>query len=82
MSRLNFGKMIYRKFGNSGLKVSVISLGNMINYRAENYEEDKKIVETCIKNGVNFFDTSEKYAEGDAESQLGKIIKDLKIPRE
>lgn len=48
MSVLNMGKMLYRNLGNSGLKVSVISLGNMINYRPENYEEDKKIVATCL----------------------------------
>lgn len=66
MSHLNLGKMIYRNFGNSGLKVSVISLGNMINYKPENFEEDKKIVEVCLKNGVNFFDTAERYADGEA----------------
>ncbi len=37
MSVFNAGKMLYRSFGNSGLKVSVISLGNMINSREENY---------------------------------------------
>jgi aryl-alcohol dehydrogenase-like predicted oxidoreductase len=35
MSILKPGKMIYRNFGNSGLKVSAISLGNMINFREE-----------------------------------------------
>ena len=35
----------------------------------------------CLKNGVNFFDTSELYAEGDAEAQLGRIMKELKVPR-
>ena len=58
MSVLNVGKMIYRNFGNSGLKVSAISLGTMINNKKENYQEDRSIVSTCLKNGVNFFDTS------------------------
>ena len=81
MSVLQVGKMIYRNFGNSGLKVSAISLGTMINYKPETYDEDKKIIETCLKNGVNFFDTAEMYAEGAAEKQLGKILKELKVPR-
>jgi aryl-alcohol dehydrogenase-like predicted oxidoreductase len=82
MSVLQTGRMLYRNFGRSGLKVSVISIGNMINYRPENYEEDKKIVEVSLKSGINFFDTSEIYAGGEAELQLGNILKDLKVPRE
>ena len=82
MSQLVTGKMIYNCYGNSGLKISAISFGNMINYKAETYEEDKKIVETALKNGINFFDTAEIYAAGEAEKQLGKILKDLKVPRE
>jgi len=79
---LQTGKMIYKNFGNSGLKVSVISLGNMINYHPENYEVDKNIIEVALKNGINHFDTAEMYSSGDAETQLGKILKDLKVPRE
>jgi aryl-alcohol dehydrogenase-like predicted oxidoreductase len=82
MSVLQPGKMIYRHFGNSGLKVSAISIGNMINVRPETYEEDKKIIELCLKSGINHFDTAELYAAGDAEIQLGKILIDLKVPRE
>ena len=44
MSILQTGKMIYRNFGNSGLKISAISVGNMVNYKPETYEEDKKII--------------------------------------
>ena len=82
MSVLQPGKMIYRNFGNSGLKVSAISMGNMINYKPETYEEDKKIIDVCLQNGINCFDTAEIYAAGDSEIQLGKILKDLKVPRE
>lgn len=82
MTTLQPGKMIYRNFGNSGVKVSVLSMGNMINVRPDTYEEDKKIIEVCLKNGINHFDTAELYAAGEAEIQLGKILKDLKVPRE
>lgn len=82
MSVLQTGKMVYRNFGNSGLKISAISVGNMINVRPDTYQEDKKIIEVCLKNGINHIDTAEIYAAGDAEIQLGKILKDLKVPRE
>ena len=82
MSHLVPGKMIYNCYGNSGLKVSAISVGNMVNCKPENYEEDKKIVELALKNGINFFDTAEVYAAGGSEVQLGKILQDLKVPRE
>jgi len=35
-----------------------------------------------LKNGINHFDTSELYGAGEAEIQLGKILRDLKVPRE
>jgi aryl-alcohol dehydrogenase-like predicted oxidoreductase len=55
---LNIEKMEYRYLGNSGLKVSVISFGNMINFKPENDEVDKKIIKACLDNGINFFDTA------------------------
>ena len=82
MSVFETGKMQYRRYGNSGLKISVVSLGNMINSKPENYEEDKAIIAHAFKNGVNYIDTAEIYDEGKAEIQLGKILKDLKVDRE
>ncbi len=82
MAKLEPGKMIYRNFGNSGLKVSALSIGNMININPDCYEEDKKIIEVSLKNGVNHFDTAELYGAGDAEVRLGRILKELQVPRE
>ena len=58
------GNMQYRYFGKSGLKVSVISFGNMINYKAENAEVDEALIRKCLANGVNHFDTAEIYGGG------------------
>ena len=82
MSVFQVGKMIYRNFGNSGLKTSVISLGNMINSKEENYAVDEEIIRVALANGINHFDTAEAYDAGKAEIQLGKIIKNLKVDRE
>ena len=74
--------MEYRYLGNSGLRVSAIGFGNMINFKPENYEVDKNIVKACLENGINFFDTAEIYENGVCETVLGKIFKELKVERE
>jgi aryl-alcohol dehydrogenase-like predicted oxidoreductase len=50
--------MIYRNFGNSGLKISVISIGLAINYKSDLYEQDKEIIAFSLQNGINHFDTA------------------------
>ena len=51
--------MIYNQLGRSGLQVSAIGFGNMINYKPEDEEVNVAIIKTCIDAGVNFFDTAE-----------------------
>jgi voltage-dependent potassium channel beta subunit len=73
-------KMVYRYLGNTGLKVSVIGLGNWLNN-----EDDAQTLEctkTALQNGINFFDTAEIYGFGAAETTLGKALKELNLPRE
>lgn len=60
----NHKNMEYRRLGATGLKVSAISLGNMINYKAENVEIDDAVISRCLEHGINFFDTAELYADG------------------
>jgi aryl-alcohol dehydrogenase-like predicted oxidoreductase len=81
MATLQPEKMIYSNFGNSGLKVSKLAFGTGINHKPETYEEDKRIIECCLKNGINHFDAAELYDFGGCERQLGKILQDLKVPR-
>lgn len=82
MSVFQTGKMTYRNFGNSGLKTSVISLGNWINSKEENYAIDEEIIRVALANGINHIDTAQVYDDGKAETQLGKILKNLKVERE
>lgn len=82
MSVFKTGKMVYRNFGNSGLKTSIISLGNMINSKEETYQVDEDIVKLALENGINHFDTAEVYDAGKAEAQLGKILKKLGVDRD
>ncbi len=73
-------KMVYRYLGNTGLRVSVLGLGNWLNN-----EDDAQTLEctkTALQNGINFFDTAEIYGLGAAETTLGKALKELNVPRE
>lgn len=54
--------MEYRFLGKTGLLVSAISFGNMINYKPEDEETNISIVKTLFNAGVNFFDTAELYS--------------------
>ncbi|HEY5572978.1 MAG TPA: aldo/keto reductase [Anaerolineales bacterium] len=73
--------MHYRRLGNSGLKVSEISLGAWITFGAQIDEETAEdLVHSAYDNGVNFFDNADVYADGQAEVVMGKVIRDL--PRE
>ena len=66
MSILNPSNMIYRNFGNSGLKISAISLGTATYSSMEQLETNQKTIELALKNGINYFDTSEFYGQGQA----------------
>jgi aryl-alcohol dehydrogenase-like predicted oxidoreductase len=71
-------KMVYRFLGNTGLRVSVLSLGTWIT--ASNVEEEDKaidIIKAAYDNGVNFFDTAESYGLGLSETVLGRALKTL-----
>jgi voltage-dependent potassium channel beta subunit len=73
-------KMVYRYLGNSGLKVSVIALGNWINNEDDN--QTYECTKAALENGINYLDTAEEYGFGQAETTLGKALKKLNIPRE
>jgi len=72
-------EMIYNNIGNSGLKVSAISIGAWLTYGEDGTVDDEVAAEciyAAIKGGVNFIDVADVYAKGGAETTVGKIIKD------
>lgn len=75
--------MKYRRLGKSGLKVSELSFGTWVTF-ANQLDEKKarECVQTAYDAGVNFFDSAEVYAEGQAEVLLGKIFKESKWSRD
>lgn len=52
--------MEYTRLGNSGLLVSRIAYGNMINYLPDDENENTEIIKILYEAGVNFFDTAER----------------------
>jgi voltage-dependent potassium channel beta subunit len=68
--------MLYRNLGNSGLKVSAISIGNGPTSHSLTAEEIQfQVFSKLVEAGVNFIDTAECYGSGSAETILGSAIK-------
>jgi aryl-alcohol dehydrogenase-like predicted oxidoreductase len=70
--------MNYRSLGNSGLKVSELSLGSWTTFGGSVGEADSApIVRRAFELGINLFDTADVYVKGGAERALGAAIRDL-----
>ena len=65
--------MEYRHLGQSGLIVSALAYGNWITHGSQ---IDEKAADACVRAaldaGITTFDTADVYAEGRAESVLGR----------
>jgi voltage-dependent potassium channel beta subunit len=68
--------MEYRFLGRSGLKVSALSLGAWVTFGGQVGEEVAfDCMTAAYEAGVNFFDNAEAYAQGNAETVMGNVIK-------
>jgi voltage-dependent potassium channel beta subunit len=71
--------MEYRKVGKWGLRISELSLGSWLTFGKQlDIDGAKNIVREAFKNGINFFDCAEAYANGMAESMLGQVLKEFR----
>ena len=72
--------MLYRRLGNSDLDVSEIALGSWLTYGGG---VERARAEACVRRafdeGINFIDTANVYAQGEAESFLGEVLRE--VPR-
>ncbi len=75
--------MDYVRLGNSGLKVSRISLGTMTygdpTWRPWVLPEDasRPFIQRALELGINFFDTADVYSVGASEEVVGRALKDF-----
>lgn len=74
-----YSQMEYRRCGNSGLKLSALSLGLWQNFGHINVlENSRKIIHTAFDNGITHFDLANNYGipAGSAEENFGKILRE------
>ncbi|MBV8885864.1 MAG: aldo/keto reductase family protein [Chroococcidiopsidaceae cyanobacterium CP_BM_RX_35] len=73
--------MEYRQLGKHGVRVSELCLGSWLTYGAA---KDESVARECIEaaydQGINFFDTANVYARGEAEKVVGQVLR--QHPRE
>ena len=77
--------MEQRTLGRTGLKVSVLGFGCgavgglMVNAPAA---EQERAVAWAIDQGINYFDTAAQYGDGKSETNLGRVLRALKAPKD
>ncbi|NLW97792.1 MAG: aldo/keto reductase [Xanthomonadaceae bacterium] len=75
--------MQYRRLGGSGLKLSALSLGSWLTAGVRLGRGGmRELVALAWDHGINFFDSAENYAHGEAERVLGDVLTDLRLPRD
>jgi len=81
--------MDYRQLGRSGLKVPELCFGTGTFGAGNEFfkawgetsdDQAKRMIDTCMEAGLNFFDTADIYSDGASEEMLGRAI--AHIPRE
>lgn len=76
-------RMLYRRMGTTGLKVSIISLGLKHNFNTpQEFKSCREIVLTAFNNGINYFDLSGSFGtpSGMTEEIFGRIMADDLMP--
>jgi aryl-alcohol dehydrogenase-like predicted oxidoreductase len=66
--------MNYKPLGNTGVLVSELCLGTMTFGNETDETEATRMFNKCRDNGINFFDCSNNYNDGNSEIILGKLI--------
>ena len=69
-ARLEKDGMSYRRLGRTDLLVSEISLGS-------SPLPDPILLRALVDRGINYIDTSHNYDNGNAERQIGRLLKDV-----
>jgi len=70
--------MIYREYGKTGKKLSVLGFGGMRFNQIDNHEECVKMMVTAAQGGINYFDTAPGYFETKSETVFGKGFAELR----
>lgn len=75
-------EMQYRRLGEAGIKVSVLSYGSWLTFGSQQaVEQSVECMGAAYEAGVNFFDNAEVYAAGESERVMGEALRELGWPR-
>lgn len=83
-------EMSYAPLGHSGIEVSRVCLGGMsFGERIEGGhqwtigpDETRAVIARALELGVNFIDTANCYAAGTSEVYIGRVLRELGVPRD
>ena len=67
--------MEYRRLGNSGLKISEISLGGNVFGKWADEQTSIAVINQAFDMGINYIDTADMYGQGRSEELVGKAVK-------
>jgi aryl-alcohol dehydrogenase-like predicted oxidoreductase len=68
--------MHYRRLGEAGVKLSEIGLGGWLTFgNALEAQQARSVIDKAFDVGINFFDTADAYAGGQAEEAWGELFK-------
>jgi len=72
--------VIYREYGRTGKKVSVLGFGGMRFRREDSNEQAAELVLRAAELGINYFDTAPYYCEDRSEDIFGLALSQLRQP--
>jgi voltage-dependent potassium channel beta subunit len=68
--------MEYRRMGNTGLQLSILSYGSWVTFHKQIDDSiADELMGIAYDHGVNFFDNAEVYALGESERLMGRVLK-------
>jgi voltage-dependent potassium channel beta subunit len=74
--------MAYRRLGNHGIQVSVLSFGSWVSFGPQLAGDiARETLAIAYDGGMNFFDNAEVYSHGQSETIMGDAIAQLGWPR-
>ncbi len=69
--------MEYRRLGTAGMKVSALGLGGWTTFGdlVQDQRTIRDIIIAAYDAGINFYDMADAYAHGEAERQMGRVLR-------
>ena len=70
--------MIYRDYGKTGKKISLLGFGGMRFKNINDHDECIRLMISAAKGGINYFDTAPGYSDGKSEIVFGKAFAEMR----